>query len=284
MAGVAYVNGRFVAESRAVVSAFDRGLMYGDGLFETVRAYAGVPFMLRRHLQRLWASARLLKIKPPIRQAELIGVVDTLLRRNRLSDARIRITLTRGPQGSGLGLRQPGPATLIVQASKVVPYPDALYRKGARVIVSRHRQNADSPVVALKSANYLLNILAKDEAHRAGADEAILLNTRGEVAEGAVSNVFIVKRGSVVTPSLDSGILPGVTRGIVLDICRGRGIDAVEKRISPRALETADEIFLTNSLMEIMPVSRLGRRPLPIGIVTRTLADVYRLRVSRGTR
>jgi branched-chain amino acid aminotransferase len=287
-----FLNGRFLREDAAVISIFDRGLLYGDGLFETLRTYSGRPFRLEAHLERLASSAAFLKISVPLKKEEIKAALLELLRRNRLADAYVRITLTRGPyrppargakSASGLGLETEEP-TLFIVTREFKPYPARRYRFGAKAIIFQSRRSASSPVIQHKTLNYLANILARAEAQKKSADEAILLNTAGFLTEATVSNLFIAKKGEVFTPPVSAGLLPGITREVVLEICRASSIAAKEKNLRPRDLARADESFLTNSLMEIMPLCYLNGKPIGegrVGDLTRRLRRLYKAVVKK---
>jgi branched-chain amino acid aminotransferase len=283
-----YLNGEFLARDAARISPFDRGFLYGDGLFETVRAYASRPFRLDAHLDRLAASAAALAIPMPDR-GHLVGIVNELIRRNDLADAVVRVALSRGRHGGRLWPTEPTKPTVLVEARPFRSYPVELYERGADVIVSSIAHDAASGVRRHKTANYLPSILAKREAIERETDEAILLAPDGDVAEGATCNLFCVRYGRLMTPPLDLGILPGVTRATVLELARAADLNIAEKRFGLPALATADEVFLTNSLMELLPVRRVilcdGRScieaedntlaPCP-GPLTRRLTEAYR--------
>jgi len=279
MSEFVHLNGHIVDVSSAGVSVLDRGLLYGDGLFETLRTYGGQPFKLREHLERMAASAAALRIAPAPTLDEVRVAVEELMRRNSLAEVTIRVTLTRGVGGTGLGMTGEFRTTLIIQAKPVVPYRAELYQTGMKVAVASIRRSVTSPLPRHKTANYLECVLAKQEAADRGCDEALFLNARGEVAEGAVSNVFWVEGERVVTPSIESNILPGITRQTVLDICLADGIGAVEGLYGLERLRNADEVFLTNSLMEVMPVRSVDGTTLGAGApgpMTRRIAQAYR--------
>ena len=287
MGDCVYVNGEVVPREDAKVSPFDRGFLYGDGLFETIRAYAGVPFMLDAHLHRMGASAAALGIPMPER-AELGEAVTRLIELNQLGDAYVRITVTRGLHTGALAPAEPAEPTVLVEARKLHPYPPELYANGATVVVSSLRHDSDSPLRRHKTTNYLLSILAKREARERGADEALLLDAAGHVAEGTTSNIFCVRRhggrdSTLLTPPLDMNILPGITRATVLDLAPEAGIETGETRFTLDDLCSADEIFLTNSLMEVMPVRSVDDREFTgaPGPTTRAMAQSYGQLVAR---
>jgi branched-chain amino acid aminotransferase len=265
-----WLHDRLVAEGEARVSALDRGLLHGDGLFETMRCYDGQPAFWREHVERLHASARELGLAVP----ELLRPVRAVLDADGLrGDARVRITLTRGPGPFG-ELR--GAPTLLVTAEPVA-LPDGLHERGAAAIVSRHRVLSGRP--AMKSTSFQLHSLAKAEARAQGAWEALLPNEQGELAEGATSNLFAVQQGALLTPPLDAGCLPGVTRAQVLRLAPGLGLRAVERPLSLSVLRGADECFLTSSVAEVVPVVQVDARPVAAGApgpVTMRVLAAYR--------
>lgn len=272
------LDGEIVEESRAAIPATDRGLLYGHGLFETMRSYAGRVFLLEEHYERLLRGMKALGIDVYLRFDRVRGGIDGLLAFNGLEDAFIRLTLTAGP-GHGFG-------QTLIQARPPLDYPESMYERGATAITSSTRRNETSPLCAVKSLNYLDNLLARQEARRTGAAEALLLNSRGLVAEGSASNVFLVAGGALLTPGLSSGALPGVTRAAVLGIASRAGLEPVEAEIGPETLLGADEAFLTNSLMEIMPLVELDGAtigPGTPGPATRRLHALYR-KLTQQTR
>jgi branched-chain amino acid aminotransferase len=281
------VNGQMLAAEAPAIGALDRGLLYGDGLFETLRAYNGVPFLLDEHLRRLREAANDLRISDGLDTAMLRRHLADLLRLNGPADAQprdsyVRITLTRGAHAGGLELEPAASPTLCIIVRPLHGLAPSLYERGIAAITASIRQNAESPLPRYKTLNYLANLLAKTEARERGADEAILLNTRGEVAEAASSNVFLVLEGRLVTPSLDANILPGVTRREVLRLAEADGLPAEERTVWPDDLRRAEEAFLTNSIAELLPVRAIDGHRVGAGApgpVTRRLHSVYRSRV-----
>lgn len=242
----ACLNGRILPLAEARVSVVDRGLLYGDGLFETIRVVGGACIGLARHVARLHSGARTLGFPQPLCVGELAGVISLLLDANGLADARARLTLTRGVSSGPGRLAPSGGAepTMIITTDplpKHVPEP-------ARVVVSSIRRDEMSPLCSVKSTSYLPGILARIDAERAGADDALLLNTRGKVAEGTVANLFLVRGRTLVTPSLDQGVLPGTARAAVIELAPGLGLEAVEAEVDPGELIEADELFFTNAI------------------------------------
>ena len=271
------LNGEIVERDAAKVSAFDRSFLYGDGLFETVRAYGGAPFMLAEHLARMANSAEAFGIAMPA-EGDVATVVERLIEMNELADAYVRITLSRGTHTGQLVPDEPLRPTLLIDVCDLRPYPAEMAERGATVVISSSVHNSASHVSRHKTTSYLVGILAKREAKERGADEAILLDHAGRVAEGAASNVFCVRGARLLTPPLDMNILPGITRRRVIELARDAGIEVVETRFGTDELRTADEVFLTNSLMEVMPVGSVdGVAPQNIlGPVTAALARSYK--------
>lgn len=275
-------NGSIVPLSQARVSVLDGGFLYGDGLFETMRSYRGRVFALDRHLDRLSRGMEELGIPFPDRLEFISGDIEALLRANSLLevDARVRLTVSAG---EGSGTPQPernSRPTVVITATKLsLPDPPD-FDKGYRAVVSAAiRRNHLSPLSRLKTLNYLENLLARKEAKSKGVEESILLNAAGGIAEGTVSNVFIVIDGKLLTPSLDSGILPGITRQVVIGLATGMGIPVEERWIYPEELGKAEECFLTNSVIELMPLVEIDGRPIgngKPGPFTRQLAVLYR--------
>ncbi len=268
-----YLNGKTVPEEQAYISIKDRGFLYGDGLFETIRAYKGHPFRLDAHLDRLFTSAKELKIHLNHSSDELHQAVQSLLKLNKLADAYIRITLSRGHNHP----------TLLIVTKPLTQYPQEYYKHGISIIVSKTRISTSWPLAAHKTLNFMNNIMAREDANSLGAQEVLFLNTDAQVAECSVSNIFLVKNNEVITPSLKANILPGITRKVVLEICRQNGIAAREDFFNLERLIAADEVFLTNSLMEVMPVSTIDKRPLSLpvpGRLTKYIMEAYRKQTS----
>ncbi len=262
-----YLNGELVQQETATVSALDRGLLYGYGLFETMRSYGGRVFRLEGHYQRLRDGAACLAMAVPLSLRDLNEAVDAVLERNMLTDAYVRLTLTAGASPVAGTSGAAGDATMMLLAAPLTDYPPDLYRRGMAAVFSAVRRNETSPLSGIKSLNYLDNLLAREDARRRGADEAILLNTRGLVAEGSASNVFLVRGNKLITPGIQSGALSGITRRAVLELATAAGLEAVESEVEPSAFKDAAEAFLTNSVMEIMPLTRLDDRPVGSGRV-----------------
>ncbi|MFQ5474073.1 MAG: aminotransferase class IV, partial [Dehalococcoidia bacterium] len=265
-----YVNGAYVPEEEATVPALDGGVLFGRGVFETFRARQGAVYRLDQHLDRLRAGAETLSIALPTARAELPTIVRELARRCELDDARVRLTLTAGPEG--------GEPSLLIQARPTTDYPPTMYERGATAVVASVRRNETSPLAGIKTLNYLDNVLAREAARSDGTDEAIILNNRGLVADGSAFNVFVVRDGGLRTPTREDGALPGVTRGAVLELASEAGIAVKETDITQDDLRTADEAFLTNAIAGVMPLvsvdgAKIGNgRPGPL---TRRIGAVY---------
>ena len=281
-----YLNGELVQQETATVSALDRGLLYGYGLFETMRSYGGLVFRLEEHYRRLRDGAARLAMAVPLSLRDLGEAVDAVLERNELAEAYIRLTLTAGASPAAGASGAAGDTTVMLLAGPLTDYPPDLYRRGMAAVFSSVRRNETSPLSGVKSLNYLDNLLAREDARRRGADEAILLNTRGLVAEGSASNVFLVRDANLITPAIQSGALPGITRQAVLELAAAAGLEAVESEVEPSAFEDAAEAFFTNSVMEVMPLTRLDGRPVGSGRsgpASERLGRLYREMVLRET-
>ena len=281
MKAIAYLNGKFMPLARARIPVTDRGFLFGDGIYETIRSYGGRPFRLREHLARLAVSARRLAFRLPVPARGFERAVARVLGANALRDARIRIVVSRGagcPDLSAIaGLR----SAWLIYAMPYAPPPPSAYRDGVAAIIPsvvRNDRRAVDP--AIKASSLLNNLLAAREASKAGAREAIMLNPAGFVAEAASANVFWVQAGVLCTPAEECGILPGITRDLVLDLARRLGIPVRRGRFRPVALQRADEAFVTASMIEILPLASLGRRRYPAARpVTRALGLAYRVTV-----
>jgi branched-chain amino acid aminotransferase len=258
-----FLNDGFVRKEDAMVSVFDHGFLYGDGVYETLRAYGGRLFRLRQHLARLRRSASLIGLDIPIVEQDLIAVLQEAMKRNNLTDAYLRITVSRGEGNIGLDPRLCPRPTVVVISLPLQPYPVELFNTGASLaIVSIRRNLAAALPPMIKSLNFLNNILAKQEASRTGAFDGLMLNAEGHITECTTSNMFFVKEGCLHTPSVACGILDGITREIVLSLAREQGLPTAEGCYLPDTLLEADECFLTNTTMEIMPVRNIDTRPI----------------------
>ena len=287
MEQLVYINGEIVNQDKAQVPASDRGLLYGYGLFETMRSYKGRVFCLDRHLSRLVNSAGVLGIRDALEPQKLeVGVLRTL-KASGLDDARIRLTVTAGEGGRSMALPASGKLTTIITVEELaLPSPD-VYEKGLRTSIVDIRRNSRSLVCYLKTLGYLENMLAHAEAISDGNDEAILLNVDGYVAECSASNIFITDEGGIVTPPVNAGILPGITRGVVIEMAARIGIKLVQEAVSVERLMKAKEVFITNSVIEIMPIASVDGKPVGSGVrgnVTERLTEEYRKLTVSGTR
>lgn len=280
-----YLNGQFLPREEARVSVFDHGYLYGDGIYETLRAYRGTIFLLDQHLERLQRSADAIALTLPFPLEQIGAAIRECLTVNKLRDAYVRIQVSRGPGEIGLDPALcPAPTTVIV-AKPFHDYPREHFEQGVPVAIVRTRRNHPLALdPAIKSTNFLNNILAKIESIRSGAYEGILLNWKGYVAEGTISNIFTVKKGVLFTPHPATGILGGVTRALVLRLAREARVTVREVLLRPRDLDEADECFITNTTAEVMPVTSVDRRPTGDGRpgpVTRMLMEAYRQEVLR---
>jgi branched-chain amino acid aminotransferase len=254
-----YLDGKFVEKSKATVSVFDHGLLYGDGIFEGIRAYGGSVFRLDEHIARLYDSSKSVRIKIPLTKHEMAEAVLETLRKNHLKDAYIRLVVTRGSGDLGVDPALCKQPTVFIITE---PMATVLGPKEPRVvnliIASIRRDSVDATTHEVKSLNYMNSILAKMEANNAGANDAILLDRRGFVSEASVTNVFIVKDGRVSTPSTAAGILHGITRQRIIDLCSDFGVDVSERDITPFELTTADEVFLAGTKSEVLAVGSIS--------------------------
>jgi branched-chain amino acid aminotransferase len=278
-----YLNGRFVAKAHAQVSVFDHGFLYGDGIYETMRAYEGKFFLLKKHLSRLKHSADAISLKLPMRLDKIGDALNEALSINKLQEAYVRLHLSRGPGEIGLDPALCVAPTMVIVAKPFHDYPAAYYEQGVSVAVVTTRRNHPLALPpSVKGTNFLNNILAKIEAIRAGAYEGIMLNWEGYVAEGTISNIFMVRKGVLYTPHLDTGILEGVTRDLVLRLAKRKKIPVREVMLRPKDLRASNECFITNTTMEIMPVTTIDEKKIGKGIpgpVTAVLHQAYRKEV-----
>ena len=263
---VTYVNGAFVPKEEAKISVYDHGYLYGDGIFEGIRAYNGRIFRLEQHLDRLYDSARYLMLEIPLpREAMREAILETV-RRNGLQDAYIRPVISRGVGDLGLDPRKCKTATVIIIVDTIQLYPKEAYERGLRAVTATTRKTRpDALSPQAKTLNYLNNIMARLEANRAGADEAIMLTTDGYVSECTADNFFIIRRGEVWTAPAFLGILKGITRETVMTLARALELPALEKVFTLHDVYTADECFLTGTGAEIGPVTQVDDRPIGTG-------------------
>lgn len=275
-----FLNKTLVPEPEAVVSVYDHGFLYGDGIYETMRAYNGVIFMLEKHLERLGRSAALTKLAVP-EAGFITDAVCRTIEANKLSEAYIRVTVSRGKGPIGLDPALCKEPTFVVIAEPFREYPEHLYSNGVKLIIADTRRNLASALnPKIKSLNFLNNIFAKMEAKERTAYEAIMLNAEGVIAEGTVSNIFFVKDNVLCTPAPEVGALDGITRELVLSIAKKSGLRVSEDRFYPADIFKASEVFFTNTTSEVMPVSQVELIAYRIGEVTKSLHALYKEEVS----
>lgn len=261
-----YLDGKFVDEDEARVSVFDHGYLYGDGVFEGIRAYYNSVFRLKEHVDRLYDSAKAINMEIPLSKEEMSEVILETCRQNNLRDAYIRAVVSRGKGDLGLDPANCKVPTVVCIASSITLYPDEMYENGLPVITVPTRRNGPEGVnPRIKSLNYLNNIMAKIEAKMAGVSEAILLNQEGYVAECTGDNIFIVQNGILKTPATFVGLLEGVTRNEVIDAAKKRGIPVQETVFTRYDVFVADEVFLTGTAAELIPVTRVDNRVIGTG-------------------
>jgi branched-chain amino acid aminotransferase len=275
-----YLNGKLVPKEEAAVSVFDHGLLYGDGVFEGIRFYAGRVFRLDDHIDRLYRSARAIALNIPIDRDEMSSAVLDTIRANGMDDGYVRLVVTRGEGSLGLSPKSCPQPTIFIIAAGITLYPEEMYQSGLKLVTCATRRIAHgalSPMV--KSLNYLNNIMAKIEAEQAGAGEGLMLNEQGYVAECTGDNVFVVRDGRIITPPIAAGALAGVTRAVVFELARQLGIEIREENITRYDIYTADECFLTGTAAEIIPAVQLDARLVhdgQPGPVTRRLTELFR--------
>ncbi len=275
-----YIDGKFLDEKNAKISVFDHGLLYGDGVFEGIRAYNGRVFKLKEHVDRLFCSAKAILLNIPISAPQMVRAVVEACRRNQVRDGYIRLVVTRGVGTLGLNPNRCKDPSVIIIAGSIQLYPPELYERGMDIVTVPTTRNLHSALnPAIKSLNYLNNILAKIEANNAGCEEAIMLNAEGFVAECTGDNLFIVKDNELSTPPLAAGALYGITRGVVIDLARKFGIKVNEPNLTRYDLFNADECFLTGTGAELVPVVKIDGRVVGTGKPgphTRRLIEQYR--------
>jgi len=272
-----YMNDRLVDEQDAKVSVFDHAFLYGDGIFEGIRCYNGRIFRQKQHIDRLWDSAKTIDLKIPVSKEKMVEAIYETVRANGLVDAYIRLVVSRGKGTLGLDPKSCKTPQIVIIAQPLQLYPKELYEKGMAIVTASTIRNPSSSLNArVKSLNYLNNIMAKLEAHTAGCEEAMLLNHKGDVAEGTGDNIFIVKNGKIITPPTDACILEGVTRNVVLEIATELGYEVAQAAMTRHDVYTADECFLTGTAAELIPVVKVDGREIgdgkPGAITLRILA------------
>ena len=261
-----YIDGKFLSKENAKISVFDHGLLYGDGVFEGIRTYDGLIFKLKEHIDRLYQSAHTIMLDIPMSKNEMVEAIKKTLRENKLKDAYIRLLITRGVGDLGLDPRKCPKATVVIITDKIKLYPSEFYKKGMEIVtIPTQRTIHEAVNPQIKSLNYLNNILAKVEAINAGVEEAVMLNFEGYVAECTGDNIFIVKKGALLTPPIHIGVLRGITRGAVIDIAHMKEIPVYEEILTRYDLFNADECFLTGTAAEIIPVVKIDGRTIANG-------------------
>ncbi|MFZ3171794.1 MAG: branched-chain-amino-acid transaminase [Carboxydocellales bacterium] len=283
-----YLDGEYVDESQAKVSVFDHGLLYGDGVFEGIRAYHGRVFKLDAHLDRLYESAKSILLEIPNTKAEMKEIVLETMRRNNLRDGYIRLVVSRGKGDLGLDPRKCAKATVFCIGASIQLYPPEFYIKGLDVRTVATRRNVSEAVnPRVKSLNYLNNILAKIEANLAGILEAVMINHDGYVSEATGDNIFIIKKGVLITPPVHMGILEGITRNTVMELARERGIEVRADVFTRHDIYIADECFLTGTAAELIPVVVVDGRTIGDGkpgkMFNQLLEDFHKLTLVEGS-
>jgi len=262
-----YIDGKFYPKSQAKVSVYDHGLLYGDGVFEGIRAYNGVVFKLKEHIDRLYTSAHTIMLQIPLSKGQMTRAVLDTLKKNKLKDAYIRLVVTRGVGDLGLDPRKCSkPTVIVITEPMIVLHSKEKIERGITAMITWvKRDPVDATSHEVKSLNYLNSILAKIESNIAGADEAIVLDKTGFVSEGVAENVFIVKEGKVITPPTSTGALRGITRIAVMKLVEKLEYPLIERNITPNELFTADEVFFTGTAVEITPIREINKRMIGNG-------------------
>lgn len=275
-----YIDGKYYPKDEAKISVFDHGFLYGDGVFEGIRAYNGIVFKLKEHIDRLYNSAHAIMLDIPLTKDEMIEAVLETLRKNNLRDAYIRLVVTRGVGDLGLDPRKcPKPSIVIIAVPVLSLYDEEKRKRGISMIVSWIRRDPiDATSHEIKSLNYLNSILAKIEANNVGADEALMLDVNGYICEATGENIFIVKDGKLYTPPRSSGALPGITASVIKKIAAKLGYEVIERNITVAELYSADEAFLTGTGAEIMPIREVNKRRIgegKIGPITEKILEEF---------
>ena len=275
-----FIDGKYYNERDAKISVFDHGLLYGDGVFEGIRAYHGRVFKLKEHIDRLFCSAKAILLKIPVSHAQIMRATIETCRKNKIRDGYIRLIVTRGVGTLGLNPNRCKKPSVIIIADKIQLYPQEFYQRGLDIVTVPTTRNLHSALnPAIKSLNYLNNVLAKIEANNAGVEEAVMLNAEGFVAECTGDNLFIVKNGELSTPPLSAGALYGITRQTVIELAEEEGLNACESNLTRYDLFNADECFITGTAAEIVPVVKIDGRVISAGKpgpITKMLVEQYR--------
>jgi branched-chain amino acid aminotransferase len=261
-----YIGGKLYDKADAKISVYDHGLLYGDGVFEGIRAYSGRVFRLKEHVARLYDSARSIHLQIPMPRDQMAQAIVDTLALNKLVDAYIRVVVTRGAGSLGLDPRKTTDPQVIIITDAISLYPAELYEHGLKIVTAGTMRNHPSALnPRIKSLNYLNNIMAKIEGTNAGCLEALMLNHKGEVSECTGDNIFVVRQGAVHTPPIDAGILEGITRDAVIELARGAGIAVYERTMDRHDIYTSDECFLTGTAAEVIPVVECDGRSIGSG-------------------
>src|SRR5438093_9629048 len=261
-----YIDGKYYDQKNAKISVFDHGLLYGDGIFEGIRAYNGRVFKLTEHIDRLFYSAKAILLRIPLSHGDIVRAVVETCRRNKIRDGYIRLVVTRGVGTLGLNPNRCKKPSVIIIADKIQLYPHGLYKVGMEIVTVPTARNLHSALnPAIKSLNYLNNVLAKIEANNAGCEEAVMLNAEGFVAECTGDNIVIVKAGQMLTPPLSAGALYGITRGVVIELAREEGLSVAEPNLTRYDVFNADECFLTGTGAELIPIVKIDGRVIGAG-------------------
>jgi branched-chain amino acid aminotransferase len=261
-----FLDGEFVKKEDAVISVFDHGFLYGDGVFEGIRVYSGNVFRLDAHLKRLFESAQSIMLKIPFTKEEMTQLIVDTIRKNQLKSAYIRVVVSRGKGNLGLDPYSCSKPSVIIIAEELTMYPKEFYERGIKIAsVASRRNRPDVLSPQIKSLNYLNNILVKLEANQAGVEEALMLNDQGYVTEGSADNIFIVKNGVVYTPPVYLGALEGITRNAIIDVARARGLEVKESPFTRHDVYVADEVFLTGTAVEVIAVIDVDGRKIRDG-------------------
>lgn len=274
-----YINGTLYDKEDAKISVYDHGLLYGDGVFEGMRVYGGKVFRMPEHLERLWNSAKAIWLEIPMTPEALGQAVDQTVQANGIEDGYVRLVVTRGVGTLGLDPNRCSQPQVIIIADYITLYPREYYEQGLHIVtVSTIRNHPAALSPRIKSLNYLNNILAKIEGLQAGCVEALMLNQKGEVAECTGDNIFLVRKGELLTPSVEAGILEGITRAVVIELARELKIPVRETPLTKHDVYIADECFLTGSAAEIVPVTKVDSRKIGDGVpgpITLRLLDRF---------
>lgn len=274
-----WIDGQLLPRDQARVSVYDHGLLYGDGVFEGIRVYSGKIFESAAHIRRLYDSAKAIRLEIPMTQSQMHEAIESTFRANGFTDCYVRVVVTRGAGDLGIDPRKSHKPCVFIITDKIAVYPADMYEKGMAIITSSYTRNhPNSTPPRIKSLNYLNNVLAKIEANDAGVPEALMLNHLGNVCECTADNVFLVRDGKIRTPSVDQGCLEGITRRVIMDLCAKHGISCAETVIQRQDVYTADEMFVTGTGAEVMPVTKVDGRAIGDGVagpVTKRLIEAF---------